>query len=251
MLQFLQHVSPRPSQQGSVKSRPYTGFGFVLIGFGLILFGVIPDAWAHGVTVGDKGYIQETTGIHPIPFIYLGAKHMMTGYDHLLFLLGVIFFLYRLQHVIIYVSLFAVGHVITLLSGVLMEISISAYIIDAIIGFSIVYKALDNMGAYQRWFGVQPNIKVATFLFGLLHGFGLATKILEYELSTDGLLANLIFFNIGVEIGQILALTAILIAITYWRKSGNFLLHAYKANAFVMMLGFLLMGYQITGYFFQ
>lgn len=227
---------------------------FLFLGlFALItaFFGVIPDAIAHGVTAGDKGYIQETTGVHPIPFIYLGAKHMMTGYDHLLFLLGVIFFLYRLKDVTIYVTLFAVGHVVTLLSGVLMEISVSAYLIDAIIGFSVVYKALDNMGAYQRWFGFQPNTKIATFGFGLIHGFGLATKILDYELSPDGLLANLIFFNIGVEIGQILALAAILIAISYWRKSGNFLHHAYKANAFMMMLGFLLMFYQITGYIVQ
>jgi hypothetical protein len=215
------------------------------------LFGITPDAFAHAVTEGDKGYIQETTGVHAIPFLYLGAKHMMTGYDHLLFLLGVIFFLYRMKDVTIYVTLFAVGHIITLLSGVLMEISISAYIIDAIIGFSVVYKALDNMGAYQRWFGFQPNTKVATFTFGLLHGFGLATKILEYEMSPDGLLANLIFFNIGVEIGQILALVGILIAISFWRKSGSFLNHAYKANAFMMMLGFLLMFYQITGYVLQ
>lgn len=211
--------------------------------------GFAPDAAAHGVTEGDKGYIQETTGVHPIPFLYLGAKHMMTGYDHLLFLFGVIFFLYRLKDVTIYVTLFAVGHVITLLSGVLMEISISAYIIDAIIGFSVVYKALDNMGAFQRWFGYQPNTKAATFIFGLFHGFGLATKILDYELSPDGLLANLIFFNIGVEIGQILALVIILIAISYWRKSDSFMRHAYTANVFMMMLGFLLMGYQITGYF--
>jgi hypothetical protein len=215
------------------------------------LFGITPDAFAHAVTEGDKGYIQEITGVHAIPFLYLGAKHMMTGYDHLLFLLGVIFFLYRMKDITIYVTLFAVGHIITLLSGVLMEISISAYIIDAIIGFSVVYKALDNMGAYQRWFGFQPNTKVATFTFGLLHGFGLATKILEYEMSPDGLLANLIFFNIGVEIGQILALVGILIAISFWRKSGSFLNHAYKANAFMMMLGFLLMFYQITGYVLQ
>jgi hypothetical protein len=156
-----------------------------------------------------------------------------------------------MKDVTIYVTLFAVGHIVTLLSGVLMEISISAYIIDAIIGFSVVYKALDNMGAYQRWFGFQPNTKVATFIFGLLHGFGLATKILDYELSPDGLLANLIFFNVGVEIGQVMALAVILIAITYWRRSGGFLHHAYKANAFMMMLGFLLMGYQITGYYVQ
>lgn len=230
------------------KGRNIACFCLALAAAFAAIFGIIPEAFAHGVTEGDKGYIQETVGVLPIPFIYLGAKHMMTGYDHLLFLFGVIFFLYRIKDVSIYVTLFAVGHVITLLSGVLMEISISAYIIDAIIGFSVVYKALDNMGAYQRWFGVQPNTKVATFLFGLIHGFGLATKILDYELPADGLLANLIFFNVGVEIGQILALVVILIAITYWRKSGGFMRHAYTANAFMMMLGFLLMGYQITGY---
>ena len=215
----------------------------------LASFAMADAALAHGVTVGDKGYISETSGVHILPFIYLGAKHMMTGYDHLLFLFGVIFFLYRLKDVGIYVTLFAAGHVITLLSGVLMEISVSAYIIDAIIGFSVVYKALDNMGAYQRWFGFQPNTKVATFIFGLFHGFGLATKILDYELPSDGLLANLISFNVGVEIGQILALAVILIAISYWRRSGSFAHHAYHANAFMMMLGFLLMGFQITGYF--
>lgn len=230
----------------SCQGRWYICIGFVLVFIGL--FGVIPDTFAHGVTSGDKGYIAEITGVHIIPFIYLGAKHMMTGYDHLLFLFGVIFFLYRMKDIGIYVTLFAIGHIITLLSGVLMEISISAYIIDAIIGFSVVYKALDNMGAFQRWFGYQPNTKAATFIFGLLHGFGLATKILDYELPADGLLVNLIFFNVGVEIGQILALVVILIAITYWRKTSSFMRHAYTTNAFMMMLGFLLIGYQITGY---
>jgi HupE / UreJ protein len=214
-----------------------------------IFLGISPEVIAHGVTSGDKGYIKESVGVLPIPFIYLGAKHMMTGYDHLLFLFGVIFYLYRREDVAKYVTLFAVGHVITLLSGVLFKIGINAYIIDTIIGFSIVYKALDNMGAFQRWIGFQPNPKVATLVFGLFHGFGLATKILEYELSPDGLLFNLIFFNIGVEIGQLLALGAILIAISYWRKSKSFLHHAYNANVVLMMLGFLLMGYQMTGYF--
>lgn len=229
---------------------PKTFPGYLWIGLMLAVFlSTSTDAFAHGVTAGDKGYIQESTGVLPIPFIYLGAKHMMTGYDHLLFLLGVIFFLYRLKDVGIYVTLFAVGHVITLLSGVLMEISVSAYLIDAIIGFSVVYKALDNMGAFQQWFGFEPNTKVATFGFGLIHGFGLATKILDYELSPDGLLANLISFNIGVEIGQVLALAAILIVMGFWRKSGNFMRQGYTANTVMMMLGFLLMGYQIVGYF--
>ena len=221
---------------------------FALLAVLAMLGGLVPDVIAHGVTTGDKGYIQEISGVLPIPFIYLGAKHMMTGYDHLLFLFGVIFFLYRLKDVGIYVTLFAVGHVITLLSGVLMQISINAYIIDAIIGFSVVYKSLDNMGAFQRWFGFQPNTKVATLIFGLFHGFGLATKVLDYKLSPDGLLPNLVFFNVGVEIGQLLALSVILIAITYWRKSSSFMRHAYAANSFIMMLGFMLMGYQLTGY---
>jgi len=220
---------------------------FCLVTAGPMLAGLLPDVLAHGVTGGDKGYIQESEGVRLIPFLYLGAKHMMTGYDHLLFLFGVIFFLYKLRDVGIYVTLFAVGHVITLLSGVLMHVAINAYIIDAIIGFSVVYKALDNMGAYRRWFGVQPNTKAATFLFGLIHGFGLATKIIDYEISANGLIANLLAFNVGVEVGQVLALAAMLILIGYWRRSGRFLHHAYRANAFMMMLGFLLMGYQITG----
>jgi hypothetical protein len=215
----------------------------------MILIALSPEALAHGVTAGDKGFIQESSGTMPIPFMYLGAKHMITGYDHLLFLFGVIFFLYRLKDVSIYVTLFALGHVVTLLSGVLFEISISAYVIDAIIGFSIVYKALDNMGAYQRWFGFQPSTKAATLIFGLFHGFGLATKILEYEISPDGLFMNLISFNIGVEIGQILALAAILIFMGYWRKSSSFMKHAYSANTLLMTAGFVLVGYQLTGYF--
>jgi hypothetical protein len=239
MIQFIQPLNDK-------------GRFLALIGIVVVLatiFGIAPDAIAHGVTAGDKGYIQESTGVLPIPFIYLGAKHMMTGYDHLLFLFGVIFYLYRSKDVTTYVSLFAVGHVITLLSGVLFKIGINAYIIDTIIGFSIVYKALDNMGAFKRWFGFQPNAKMATLIFGLFHGFGLATKILDYELAPDGLFFNLIFFNIGVEIGQILALGVILIAISYWRKSKSFLRNAYSANVFLMMLGFLLMGFQLTGYF--
>ena len=162
-------------------------------------------AFAHAVAEGDKGYIQEISGVNLIAFIYLGAKHMVTGYDHILFLFGVIFFLFKLKHIGIYVSLFAIGHSTTMLLGVLFNVGINSYIIDAIIGLSVVYKALDNMGAYQRWFGFQPNTKAATLIFGLFHGFGLSTKIIEYNISPDGLVPNLLAFNVGVEIGQLLA----------------------------------------------
>ena len=220
----------------------------LLVGLGLLLF-FLSSAFAHGVAEGDKGYIQEISGVNLLPFMYLGAKHMVTGYDHLLFLLGVIFFLYKLKHVALYVSLFALGHSATLLAGVYWGTSVSAYLIDAIIGLSIVYKALDNLGAFQRWFGVQPNTKAATLIFGLFHGFGLATKIQEFEVSRNGLLPNLLAFNVGVEIGQLLALFGILIVMGYWRRTSSFLRHAYTANVALMCAGFLLVGYQLAGYF--
>lgn len=211
---------------------------------------VCTDVFAHGVTTGDKGYIQAISGVQLFPFIYLGAKHMVTGYDHLLFLIGVIFFLYRLKDIGIYVNLFAIGHSSTLLAGVFMGVNVSAYLIDAIIGLSVVYKALDNLGAFRRWFGFQPDTKVATVVFGLFHGFGLATKIQDFEVSSDGLLANLVAFNVGVEIGQLLALSGILIVMGYWRGTSSFKRHAYLANVALMTAGFMLVGYQMTGFFF-
>jgi hypothetical protein len=230
---------------GTVRSR-----ATLLVGMSLMLLLAMPaDAFAHGVAVGDKGYIQSIFGVHLIPFAYLGAKHMVTGYDHLLFLLGVIFFLYRLKDIGLYVTLFALGHSTTLLLGVLTGVSVSSYLIDAIIGLSVVYKALDNIGAFQRWFGFQPNTKAATLIFGLFHGFGLATKILDFEMSPDGLVSNLIAFNVGVEIGQLVALGAILVVMSYWRQTTSFIRHAYTTNVAVMSAGFVLMGYQLAGYF--
>jgi hypothetical protein len=222
---------------------------FLLIGAALWQLAAPGELMAHGVASGDAGYIQESSGVLLMPFAYLGAKHMVTGYDHLLFLLGVIFFLYRLKDIGVYVSLFAIGHSTTLLLGVLTEVRVSSYLIDAIIGLSVVYKSLDNLGAFKRWFGVQPNTKMATLIFGFFHGFGLATKILEFEISPDGLIANLIAFNVGVEIGQLLALSTILIVMSYWRRTESFAKHAYAANVAVMSAGFVLMGYQLTGFF--
>jgi hypothetical protein len=221
-----------------------------VIGLTIALVLLLPlEALAHGVTAGDKGYLQEVSGRLLIPFVYLGAKHMVTGYDHLLFLLGVIFFLYKLHDVALYVTLFALGHSLTLITGVLTEIRASAFLIDAIIGLSVAYKALDNLGAFKAWFGVQPDTRAATLIFGFFHGFGLATKILDYEVSPEGLLPNLIAFNVGVELGQILALSAILIAMSYWRLAANFARRAYAANVAILAAGFVLMGYQLVGYF--
>jgi hypothetical protein len=204
---------------------------------------------AHGVSGKDAVYLQGLNGPAIGPLMYLGAKHMVTGYDHLLFLVGVIFFLYRLKDVLLYVSLFTVGHSITLLAGVLGGIRANPFLIDAIIGFSVVYKAFENMDGFKRFLGFQPNTRIAVLIFGLFHGFGLATKLQEFELSPNGLVANIVSFNVGVEIGQGLALTGILIALTWWRSHRAFFDHAFATNAFVMACGFLLVGFQLSGYF--
>lgn len=229
-------------------STPRT-FAACALGVLLLLASAGTPALAHAVTEGDKGYIQEITGVHFVPFMYLGAKHMITGYDHLLFLAGVIFFLYRPRHIAAYVTLFAIGHSTTMIAGVYLNIAANAFLIDAIIGLSVVYKALDNLGAFQRWLGFQPDTKAATLIFGLFHGFGLAAKVQDYQVAQDGLLANLVAFNLGVELGQLLGLGVILIAISFWRRSDSFWRHAYSANVVMMAAGFVLVGMHLTGYF--
>ncbi len=173
---------------------------------------------------------------------------MVTGYDHLLFLFGVIFFLYRMRDVAAYVTCFAIGHSVTLLTGVLTGIHVNPYIVDALIGLSVVYKAFDNLDGFKTLFGFEPNPKLAVLGFGLIHGFGLATKLQEFHLSTDGLVPNMISFNVGVELGQLIALAIILTFMTQWRRTSGFVRHAVAANVLLMAAGFVLIGYQLAGY---
>src|SRR5215472_6487626 len=187
-----------------------------------MLFVLPAAASAHNVSKRDAAYVQSNTGAAIGPFLYLGAKHMVTGYDHLLFLVGVIFFLYKLKDVVQYVSLFTIGHSITLLGGVLGGIHANPYIVDAIIGFSVVYKAFDNMDGFRIFLGFQPSTRLAVLIFGLFHGFGLATKLQEFALARNGLVPNIVSFNVGVEIGQVLALTGVLIALSFWRTRRGF-----------------------------
>jgi hypothetical protein len=207
------------------------------------------DVSAHGVSGKDAVFLQSIKGAAIGPLMYLGAKHMVTGYDHLAFLVGVIFFLYRMKDIVQYVSLFTIGHSLTLLGGVLGGVKANPYLIDAIIGFSVVYKAFDNMDGFQRFFGFQPNTRAAVLVFGLFHGFGLATKLQDFALSPNGLVANIVSFNVGVELGQVIALTFVLLLLTVWRTRSGFLRHAFVTNGVLMAGGFLLVGYQLSGYF--
>jgi hypothetical protein len=217
----------------------------LIVGFALLLPASVS---AHNVSKRDAAFVKSNQGAAIAPFVYLGAKHMVTGYDHLLFLVGVIFFLYRLKDVVEYVSLFTIGHSATLLAGVLGGLHADSYIIDAIIGFSVVYKAFDNIDGFKRLLGFEPNTKLAVLVFGLFHGFGLATKLQEFALSQNGLITNIVSFNVGVEIGQVLALTAVFIGLSCWRTRPGFLRHAFATNTLLMVGGFILVGYQVTGY---
>lgn len=203
---------------------------------------------AHGVSGGDAAYLESISGVNILPYMYLGAKHMVTGYDHLLFLAGVIFFLYRMRDVVHYVTLFAIGHSLTLMFGVLAGIDANAYLVDAIIGLSVVYKGFENIGGFKR-IGWTFDTRWAVLLFGLVHGFGLSTKLQDLAISGDGLVVNMISFNLGVEIGQVVALTFILLAFNIWRATDSFARGAFMGNVALITCGFLLFGYQMAGYY--
>ncbi|MBT3812169.1 MAG: HupE/UreJ family protein [Gammaproteobacteria bacterium] len=206
-------------------------------------------AAAHGVDANTQQFLQNNNGLAIGPFLYIGAKHMLTGYDHLLFLVGVIFFLFRTRDIVVYVSLFTLGHSLTLFFGVLENISVNAYIIDAVIGLTVVYKGFDNLGGFQRLFAHQPNTKIAVLIFGLFHGLGLATKLQDFDLPQQDLWKNLLAFNVGVEIGQILALLFILLLLNFWRRYNSYLSFAVLTNTLLMAAGLVLCGYQMAGYF--
>ncbi len=219
----------------------------------ILLFGCLISfiSNAHGVDDNTKLFLMNNQGVALIPYLYFGAKHMITGYDHLLFLVGVLFFLYRTKDVLIYVSLFTLGHSITLLLGVWHDIQVNAYLIDAIIGLSIVYKGFDNLGGFRHVFGFQPNTQIAVLIFGLFHGFGLATKLQEFEFAKEGLIQNLLAFNVGVELGQFLALTLVLIILGFWRRHHSYLKFSTISNTLLISGGICLTLFQLTGYFTQ
>jgi hypothetical protein len=203
---------------------------------------------AHGVTGRDAAWLRSINGPAIGPLAYLGAKHMVTGYDHLLFLVGVVFFLYKPRHILLYVSLFTIGHSVTLLLGAMGGVHANGHLVDAVIGLSVVYKGFENVGGFTRLGRWAPDSRIAVLVFGLVHGLGLATKLQDLQLSRNGLLVNIVSFNVGVEIGQVIALSVVLTALLWWRRSGRFERGAFAVNAVLMAAGFVLIGYQLAGY---
>lgn len=211
-----------------------------VIGFG---------AAAHGVDDTSRSFIEGNQQLQIIPFIYIGAKHMVTGYDHLLFLVAVVFLIFNLRDIVILVSLFTLGHSITLVAGVALNWQINAYLVDAIIGLSVVYKAIDNLAGWQTLLGKQLNPRHMVLAFGLVHGLGLASKLQELNLNQEHLIAHLLSFNLGVELGQILALVAVLILIRFWQQHRSFERFQRQCNFGLIFLGMLLTIDQLAGLF--
>ena len=204
--------------------------------------------FAHTIAGSNAVFVQGIDGPAIAAFVYLGAKHMVTGYDHLLFLFGVLFYLARPLQVVQYVTLFALGHSLTLLAGVLLNLQINAALIDAVIGFSVIYKGFENIGGFRSLGIPMPSPRAAVFVFGLFHGLGLATRLQAFDLNPNGLLSNLISFNVGIEIGQILALAGVFLVLSLWRQSPGFQRHAFITNTLLMSGGFLLVGYHISAW---
>ena len=203
---------------------------------------------AHGISSEDIQMMQEGGNLR---YIWLGATHMLSGYDHLLFLFGVVFFLTSTKDIIKFVTVFTLGHSITLILATFMKITANYFLVDAVIALSVIYKGFDNNKGFKSYLGVKsPNLLIMVFLFGLIHGFGLSTRLQQLPLSKENfdLFLNIISFNIGVEIGQIVALFGMLFVLSVWRKRSSFTRLSKVANDALMMAGFLLFLMQMHGY---
>ena len=216
---------------------------------GMLLLALLPlIALAHGISDEDKqrmldgGYVQ---------YILLGASHMLTGYDHLLFLLGVVFFLTNFKDIVKFVTVFTIGHCLTLIFATYFKITWNFWLVDAIIAVSVIYKGFDNNGGFQRHFNMSsPNLIKMVFAFGLLHGFGLSTRLQQLPLGDDPvhMIIRILSFNLGVELGQILALIVMVAVLSFWRKTAHFERFSYTANLGLILAGIYLLFVQLHGY---
>lgn len=216
----------------------------LLFAIPMLLLGM--TAWGHGMSEEDKIRILNAG---PLEYIDLGAVHMVTGYDHLLFIFGVIFFLSRFTDILKFITAFTIGHSITLLFATLLEIKANVYLIDAVIALTVCYKAFDNLDGFKRHLDIKPpSLLWMVFIFGLIHGFGLSTRLQDLPLGEEGLVVKILSFNLGVELGQIVALTIMLVVLAGWRKSASFAKFSKLANWLLMALGILLLLMQLHGY---
>ncbi len=214
----------------------------------LLLLALPLLAAAHGISDADRQHMLDGAYLR---YILLGASHMLTGYDHLLFLFGVVFFLTTFKDVAKLVTVFTIGHCLTLVVATYYKITWNYYLVDAMIALSVIYKGFDNNGGFQKYFQMaSPNLLAAVFGFGLLHGFGLSTRLQQLPLGDDStaMLLRILSFNVGVEVGQIAALTAMLALLALWRKRPSFARFSFAANLAIVYAGMYLLFTQLHGY---
>jgi hypothetical protein len=212
----------------------------------LLLTGSSTAAFAHGMSAEDQARIVNAGNLE---YMRLGATHMLSGYDHLLFLFGVIFFLTRFKEILKFITAFTIGHSITLVFATLFEIKANYYLIDAVIALTVCYKAFDNLEGFKKYLQMRsPNLTWMVFAFGLIHGFGLSTRLQQLPLGEHGLVLKILSFNLGVEIGQVVALSIMLALLSGWRKTQSFQKFSKAANLALMFAGGLLLLMQLHGF---
>jgi len=215
----------------------------------LPLFAVLIPSMAAAHDVSEEARIRMSEGGY-LDYMWTGAEHMLTGYDHLLFLLGVMFFLSRFIDIFKFVTAFTIGHTITLTFATFAGITANHYLIDAVIAVTVAYKGFENLNGFPRWVGTAaPNLLVMVFVFGLIHGFGLSARLQDLTLATDpNLLVKILLFNVGVEAGQIAALIVMGLAIQAWRQVDVWPIISRVVNAALIFTGMLLLMFQLHGY---
>ena len=212
----------------------------------LCAFFITTSTYAHGMSEADKQSILDAGFLD---YIQLGASHMLTGYDHLLFLFGVVFFLSRFIDIVKFITAFTIGHSITLIFATLFQLQANYYLVDAIIALTVCYKAFENLDGFKKHLNIKPpSLMWMVFGFGLIHGFGLSTRLQSLPMNEDGLVMNIIGFNIGVELGQIAALALMLVILSFWHKSESFKKFSQISNSLLLILGTLLFLMQMHNY---
>lgn len=212
----------------------------------IFLWSVSAGALAHGMSAEDQARILNA-GYYE--YMQLGATHMLSGYDHLLFLFGVVFFLSRFSDVFKFITAFTLGHSITLVFATLLSIKANYYLIDAVIALTVCYKAFDNLDGFKKYLQMSsPSLVWMVFIFGLIHGFGLSTRLQQLPLGDDGLIIKILSFNVGVEIGQVVALSIMLLVLIVWRRSESFIRLSRACNVVLLFTGVLLLLMQLHSY---
>ncbi|WP_207765036.1 HupE/UreJ family protein [Leptospira kmetyi] len=214
--------------------------------YSLTVFLINLSIFAHGMSQADK---QKILDAGPWQYFELGFSHMLTGYDHLLFLFGVIFFLTRFRDVLKFITAFTAGHSITLIFATLYGVQANYFLIDAFIAITVIYKAFDNLDGFKKYFNSDsPNLLWMVFIFGLVHGFGLSTRLQQLPLRQDDFILNILAFNVGVEAGQVFALGIMIVLLSKWRKSRSFENFSKATNICLLIAGGLLLMMQLHGY---